>query len=75
MSRSCVPLLLLSVLITTRAAVTLAYATPSLILPLKLPVQKGTLSAGIATQAVVSKLVGSSDSLTCLLHQENGSCL
>ena len=61
-SRSCVPQLLLSALITTRVAATLAYVTPSLILLLKLPVQKGTLSARIAAQ-VVSKLVGASDFL------------
>ena len=66
-SRSCVPLLLLSALITTRVAAALGYATPSLILLLKLPVQKGTPSAGIAAQVVVSKLVGASDSLTCFL--------
>jgi len=57
----------LSALINSRAAVTLVYATPSLILLLKLPVQKGTLSAGIAAQVVVSKLAGASDSLTCFL--------
>ena len=53
----------LSSLINIKAAVTLAYATPSLILLLKLPVQKGTPSAGIAAQVVVSKLVCASDSL------------
>ena len=61
------PLPLLSALITTRVATSLAYATPSLLLLLKIPVQKGTLSAGIAAQVVVSKLVGAFDSLTCLL--------
>jgi len=48
------PLLLLSALITTRVAATLAYATPLLILLLKFPVQKGTPSAGIAAQVVIS---------------------
>jgi len=66
-SRSCVPQLLLSALITTRVAATLVYVTPSLILLLKLPVQKGTPSAGIAAKVVVSKLVGASDSVTCPL--------
>jgi len=51
-SRSCVPLLLLSVLIITRVAATLVYVTPLLIFLLKLPVQKGTPSGGIAAQVL-----------------------
>jgi len=51
-SRSCAALPLLSALITTSVAAALAYATPSLILLLKLPVQKGTPSGGIAAQVL-----------------------